>query len=495
MRAIVALLLFSSPALADFGDHFAVEDDVGITKVPRFGHTNVLVIRVDLAGPNDWSSEERYFSPDWDDRDGFGPYTFRRYWQNVSNGRFDPEPVLPAPLAYDTCPSPDGNCDLALNFDRMYALLEVLVDDLRARDGLDLSDLDLSGPDGVPDGVLDGVVVLLDPDEMSIGLAAGVTGTAGSSEVFVDGPTFERDGVAVNLFAYANTLGGGVETAAHEFGHQIGFADEYFPGWEMELSLMNACDACSLDAHARVLAGWADVVYLTEPGTIEIEPAFETGKVYRTGGQSELWLIENRQEVPVSGGAWDAGFDGLAIYHCDEGLEFPVWALSNYEPWHALTVNLHAAEGDPPDLFFGAGDALRAVADHAAPSETEEFRTDSNRFDGTRSGFEVTNVVDLGVTSGHVLKSWAIDVVPAQGSIGPPEDAGAPDAGVDAGDEDAGGDGGVDTETKKDDGGCGCRTTGAAAGTGWVVAIAMIAMRQRPRARARRRGTGECAKD
>jgi M6 family metalloprotease-like protein len=464
LRILLALLLAAAPAFADFGDHFAVSDDVGVTKVPRFDHTKVLVIRIDIGTPNDWGDETLYFDADDSPQGTFGPYTFRRFWQHASAGRFDPEPVYPEPLSYPSCPSPDGVCDLALNFDRMYGLLEVLLDDLRARDALDLSDLDLSGPDGVPDGVLDGVVVLMDPDDMTIGLAGGVTGTAGSSEAFVDGPTIERDGVAVNLFAYANTLRAVPGVATHEFGHEIGFADSYFPGWEMELSLMNACDWCNLDAHARVLAGWADVVWVTEPGTrtIEIEPAFETGKVYRTGGATEFWLLENRQEVSVAGGVWDFGMDGLAIYHCDESLPFPQWALSNYDPWHALTVNLWSAATDPPRLLFQEGDALLPAADHAPPSETDEFRTDSNRFDGTRSGFAVEDVTRLGVTAGHSLASYQAELVPADGSIGPP-DAGALDAGADAA-PDGGADAG--TVTKKDDDGCGCRATGPSGALG-----------------------------
>jgi hypothetical protein len=464
----LAVLLAASPAGAEFADHMGDPDDVGTRKVPRFGHSKVLVIRVDVGGANDWTSEERYFSPDWDDRDGFGPHTFRRYFQNVSAGRFDPEPVLPAPLAYAGCPAPDGNCALDLDFDRMYALLGTLIDDLRARDGLDLSAIDVNGPEGVPDGVLDGALVLLDPDDMDIGLVGAVSGVAGSSEAFVGGVPFERDGVVVNLWAYADTAEAGVDVAAHEFGHQIGFADSYFPGWELELSLMNACNLCSIDAHARILAGWADLEWIVEPGVYEIEPAFETGKVYRTGGETDFWLIENRQQVDVAGGAWDPTFAGLAIYHCDESLPFPQWALppAEYERYHALTTNLWARAGDPPDPLFGPGDALLPADDHAPPSDAEAFQTDSNFWDGTRSDLAVEEIVDLGVTGGHDLPSLQARITPARGSIGPPVDAGPPDAGTDAapdgGVEDAG------RSDREDDTGCGCRQSG---GAGWPAAL------------------------
>ncbi len=461
---LLATLLATSPALGEFADHLGVSDDVGTRKGPRFGHSKVLVMRVDIGGANDWSREEAYFSPDWDDRDGFGPHTFRRYFQNVSAGRFDPEPVLPAPLAYADCPAADGDCELAMDFDRMYALLGVLIDDLRARDGLDLSDLDLNGPDGVPDGVLDGALVLIDPDEtdMDIGLVSAVNGIAGSSEAFVGGDPFERDGVIVNLWAYADTRNSSVDVAAHEFGHQLGFADSYFPGWELQLSLMNACNLCSLDAHARVLAGWADVEWITEPGTYELEPAFETGKVYRTGGETEFWLIENRQEVPAFGGSWDPTFAGLAIYHCDESLPFPQWALppAEYERYHALTTNLWARDGDPPDPLFGAGDALLPADDHPAPSDTDAYQTDSNFWDGTRSDFAVQDIRDLGVTSGHALSSLEARITPALGSIGPPADAGPPDAGADASPDAGEAPDDAGRSDRKDGGGCGCRQTG-----------------------------------
>jgi len=174
-RAALVAALLARSAAAGFADHFDVDDDVGVTKVPRFGPTRVLVIPVEVGDTHEWADAEAYFHAGPCDAGGLGPYTFRCYWHRVSAGRYDPEPVWAEPLHYATCPAPSGDCTFDLfgdpvnPFENSYRTLERLIDDLIARDGLDLSDFDLAGPGGtVPDGVMDGVLLLFDSADFEI---------------------------------------------------------------------------------------------------------------------------------------------------------------------------------------------------------------------------------------------------------------------------------------------------------------------------------------
>lgn len=99
----------------------------------------------------------------------------------------------------------------------------------------------------------------------------------------------------------------------YEFGHNLGFIDFYngptFNG------LMATSDS-ALSAFSRLQAGWGEADVVTEPGTFQLAPVYEGGKILLFGQAPRYVLLENRsgeQHTKV-----DESYPGLHLYSVDE---------------------------------------------------------------------------------------------------------------------------------------------------------------------------------
>jgi len=311
---LLTTLLLSATAQAGFIDHFARPDDIGRYKVPRFGHSRVLVIPVNVATATrkrlDLNALREFYSGKLE---GF---TFANYWYTQSGGRLLIDADVIDPIEYENCPfpDPDGECTPARRNAAafLYAapvLAEVLK---RAKEeqNIDFSRYDLNGSNGTPDGWSDGVLMVVNFGWFGVALPFGLV-----SEKLIR----EYDGVKIPIVA----ISGGpnaVYMSLHEYGHLIGFADLY-DEWRITYGLQFSPMGSwhydrwvpALDAPSRYLAGWADVVQVQ--GTVQelIPPVAESGRIYKLGAGREFFLLENR----ARSGPFDTQFTepGLAIYH------------------------------------------------------------------------------------------------------------------------------------------------------------------------------------
>ncbi len=327
---LVPALLVAAPAAAGYIDHMSDPNDIGRNKVPRTGTPRVLVIRVEIGTPPDWSEVVHFYDPA-NEVDGF-----TRYWQVQSLGAYRPEAELAPVVHYDTCPMPAPHDDCVIDRGDVTALepaLEMLRDALRrAHDELGV---DFSRYDQNADGWTDGVAAIINTDVGGIALPV-----AELSETFpgFTPADFTFDGVRVNAVAVAKRSD--TRNYLHEFGHLLGFDDMYnesaldisYPdfGWEPNpgsaWSRMGSGYGryTSLNAVDRVKAGWATVVPVTSslPAAV-VPPVLESGVVYQVGSGNEYFLIENRRPSTLADPwyPWDSdipGRGGLAVYRVSE---------------------------------------------------------------------------------------------------------------------------------------------------------------------------------
>ena len=146
------------------------------------------------------------------------------------------------------------------------------------------------------------------------------------------------DNVYINTYAVSNELAGtntlqGIGTACHEFSHCLGYPDFYdttYSGgtaaqyWDvLDAGSYNGPNGigevpCPYTAYERWVAGWIDLLPLTEPTKVTDMPAINTeGVAYiikNTGNSNEYYILENRQNVGFGTGN---GGHGLMVWHID----------------------------------------------------------------------------------------------------------------------------------------------------------------------------------
>ena len=159
------------------------------------------------------------------------------------------------------------------------------------------------------------------------------------------------DGVYIDTYAVSNELSSsttleGIGTACHEFSHCLGYPDFYdtsYAGgtagqnWDL---LDGGCYngpkrigeiPSPYTAYERWMAGWIDLIPLTEPCRVKDMPAInEEGVAYvikNSGNTNEYYILENRQQKTFGRG--NRGH-GLMIWHIDY----------NQRAWGANTVNI-----------------------------------------------------------------------------------------------------------------------------------------------------------
>ena len=146
------------------------------------------------------------------------------------------------------------------------------------------------------------------------------------------------DNVYIDTYAVSNELESpsllsGIGTACHEFSHCLGFPDFYdiyYSGgtggqnWDLldggcynGPRLMGEVPS-PYTAYERWIAGWIDLLPLTEPCKVSDMPAInEQGTAYiirNTGNNNEYYILENRQQTGFGKG--NRGH-GLMLWHID----------------------------------------------------------------------------------------------------------------------------------------------------------------------------------
>lgn len=403
-----ALLLVAAPAWATFADHFDSGAAIGPEKVPHDGSTRVLVLRANVLTEADppWLKWEEYFD------DALPANAFENYWAANSLGVFTPQTDLAALVDVPECPIPGASpCDFDLNdlFSVLAAIdfLKQFIGQAIADLGVDMRDYDLSGPAGAPDGWADGVVLLINAPFRSIAFPLGA----------FDQTAY--NGVRIGAVAVTNAFED-EDTAAHEFGHLLGFADMYDEDGTsagLTYTLMGggrnytgATRVSALNAYDRLRIGWATAVDVSGSQTLHIEPALTSGKVYRVGASmTEYFLIENRRPLSIGGFEIDGGglmgSPGLAIWHVDDAVQplptgvlgLPYLVRDDWRP----RIMLEQADGaydlqfdrsalDEGDLFRD-GDAFLPGPSHA-PIGAANPIFDSNYYSGAPSNLAVDNI-------------------------------------------------------------------------------------------------------
>lgn len=463
MLRVTLLLCLASTATANPLDHFRT-DDVGPHKVPHQGTVSVLVIptRVGPEFPADRLAELREIY----DPDG-GPGTFRGYWRAVSNGAYDPVPVLADPILFDRCPLPDTadeDCvitltDLALLTNGgPQAYFGGLLEAVRDVQGIDLAQFDTSGAAGEADGFFDGVLV---DSDLVDGVGLPLTALTVPIEVAVGAGKLVMGNVAM------------IPPDNHEFGHLLGFIDLY--NGPTINDLMGATPNVTLSAFSRQQIGWGQTEAATGSGAFELTPVMAGGGMLRLGEPPRYLLVEHR------GGAahaeWDRSPPGIYVYAVDEDtlpktllgfLDVPRQTLyfPNAAPPY-LNVNLpvdcvlirNRFSPRAPDCVIKAGQS-RTVSHPGLPDQAWTLE-----------------VEEAGAERLRVTVEAPAAPAPDAGADGPPADAAPIDA-ADAGAIDPPG----GSEQAEDGGGGGGCQAATGFGSAWIFALLVAAMRRRGRA-------------
>ena len=350
LMAFLCLGLFAVGARGHALDHMRTPDDIGLNKAPRFGTSHILVIpsRINAEFPEaEWEAYQTFFGASG------GEGTFRHYWQVMSGGLYDPIPTLVEPVLYDECPIPDRdltNCYIDINdFDLLTEgyvriVLTELLERVRDEQEIDLSQFDVNGAncetDGAcPDGFFDGVIIdtnmyagvgfplgalnntvyvrsfpqpLASSDAGTIvdgGFTGGVLDGGNMDAGLLDGGHLdERLGPELMLGVVAL-----IPPENHEFGHNLGFIDLYNGP---TLNGLMATSDSAISAFSRLQAGWGQVEKVVEPGTFQLAPVYEGGKVLQFGDAPRYVLLENRGGAQH--GVIDESYPGLHLYSVDE---------------------------------------------------------------------------------------------------------------------------------------------------------------------------------
>jgi MYXO-CTERM domain-containing protein len=317
---LASIALTASPGAAWPLDHLYSKDDIGQNKIPNVGTSHILVVPVNVGPipfpPGQLTGLQTYFDPDG------GPASFRRKWQAISRGVYDPIATVVDPVEYpDSCPFPAwsgktvDDCEFKFDQSELNLILgggvaEAFVDILgRVRDeqNIDLAYFDINTKDGPgSDGYFDGVIFITNiADGVAPPLEELFNKTVVASAPGGTGPMIEMGQVAL---APPND---------HEFAHLFGFIDLY--GGPTVGGLMGTPSAGGLCAFSRQQIGWGETGMVTGYGDVELAPVLDSGAILRVGEGPSYMLIENRSgplhldyEV-VDPGLWIYAIDETAL--------------------------------------------------------------------------------------------------------------------------------------------------------------------------------------
>lgn len=329
--------MWAPRAGADYIDHFATGDDIGMLKVPHTGETRVLVIPVLVDNqPYQQGSDgafldemERFFDPE---ATGFA---FTPYWVTQSLGRFRPVATVAPPVHFNSCP-PLGeyeNCDIPRGAGLSSGDMQGAAATLRASmffldeilqcaqngpgpgrtcttgGGVDLAQFDTSGQTpGVPDGYVDGVIVISNAGFPGIALPVKELSENQLMRLLGAMPGFTYGDYTVPSVAIAGHVSPpqrDVWLSVHEFAHLLGFADLYDETGQttdMPFTVMGGwyygTPAPLLDPYSRLAIGFAHAVQVAGDGTFELTPVDQSGTVLKVGTGEEFFVVELRRRLP-----------------------------------------------------------------------------------------------------------------------------------------------------------------------------------------------------
>ena len=422
-------------AYAGFVDHLANTDDIGLDKAPHLGQSRVLVIPIIVEESNLVSGDELITSAKAFYETSDSGFTFNRYFQSVSQGRFSTEVELSEPVYFSTCPfsyNASGICTVERgdinSFDEATIALQQVLNELDEK--IDFSLYDINGAEpNLPDGYIDGLMIITNINFGGIALPfwrlceAGFTpGDACRDQRDTSNdwiPVY--DGIMLPWVAISGVRStGGIEKAlrvsVHEFGHLLGFLDLYDESHEstsLPYSFMGGWgygeDVPVPTAFSRYMIGWGNPQQAKGSGSYNLQPAAQNGEFLRLGTGHEYFLVENRSPE----GLWDADIApaGLAIHHIDESqlpgddpLAFilTIAQCVQCDAWAPLIMieqadglfELQKAPGkrdDDGDLF-GVGDAFPAAASGEAFNALSAT-LNSNYYAGDSSGIALHSIV------------------------------------------------------------------------------------------------------
>ncbi|MBI1945100.1 MAG: hypothetical protein HYS27_05355 [Deltaproteobacteria bacterium] len=333
--ALVALA--PSRSRADFIDHFATSDDVGLLKVPHFGEPHVVVIPLVIDNlPFSQGSEAAFLDEvaAFFDPEAEG-WAFTPYWATASLGRYRPIATVAAPVRFAACPQigdyqdceiprgggiSEGNLQAAAAVLRgsLFFLDQVLKCaqsgpgagvDCTEGGGVDLTAFDLSGlVPGTPDGFVDGVLVVSNGGFPGITLPAQELSENALFNLLGPLPSFIYGSETVGAIAVAGRVeppNREVWVAVHEFGHALGYADLYDENGgstDMPYTVMGGWyydNAAPLpDPFSRLGARWAHAVQVTGSGSYQLGPVDHAGTVLKVGTGDEFFVVELRRKIP-----------------------------------------------------------------------------------------------------------------------------------------------------------------------------------------------------
>ena len=450
--AAALLICLAFGARADFIDLDANPADIPQNKAPRTGHSNVLLIPVQIDfgkyQPVDMDRLHQFFE---------GAYatdlTFPRYYEIASASRYHPTVTVAPLVEYKGCPSMIHNAGCTLARGNVAALQQGMdfIRDVfrRAHDEgkVDFSKFDVNGINGQPDGVVDGVMIVVNVPGVGIAFPIQYINTGGNLAGGTGGPLV-LDGVKIPYCAVGGaTLAGGVQhleyVILHEFGHLLGFADLYYehpsagdkwPRWQgLHFSLMGdydySPDVALPDAESRRALGWQQHQVVSGTQTLTLLPAGEGGVAVKLGmmdsKRSEYFLAEVRGPAGgVDTGVRNVKGDpswGLALYHVDwskgpraqtgEWTSRLLYCL-DCDPFHPFVRNLEssgtfglvsqgAADGATSsptapgavadDAVLFQGGAIGSLSAALPLSDTNRYVA-TNFYDGTPSGISIRDI-------------------------------------------------------------------------------------------------------
>jgi M6 family metalloprotease-like protein len=406
--ALVAGVLASVAARADYMDHFVIREDVGIHKAPYLGKVEILVMPVEVAG---------YEHLDLDAVRSFFANDFPNYYRTVSLGRYQPHVTVGPLVHYDMCPLPFANCSVARGDITAFTSGMDMMRDVvaRTRDaGFDFSPLDVNGRNGTSDGWIDGTMLLTNIDFGGIAFPFGYFNTGDNLSGGMGGPLIV-DGIKIGHIA----IGGNSSTLVlvHEFAHVLGLTDLYAENQTyagLQFAVMGAWVYDSNiplhDAESRFRLRWDNWHQVHGVQHVVINPAETSGEVWRLGTGSEYFLVESRGPE----GQYDHSFTarGLAVYHVDRTVKLSgvegkfqdrLLDCVNCDAWHPYIMNVQAdgrfdLQNALPlncaDDLFRDGDSL--VQDDAGVAIGPMHQVPSTNFyDGGMSGIEIRDIVAL----------------------------------------------------------------------------------------------------
>jgi len=381
---LLLLLLFSTvsgPAFCAAQDMFSPPDNVGASKIPRFGNVRIPVL---ILSDNDSAARSAAQRPLFGN--DLSANTFRNYWSENSLSVYDAR-IAPLVASLDGKLFPAGG---AADKDKWFMLIADKLRALADQGVYEPAAYDISGQTNTPDGRADGMIVLVD-------------GLRGSFNIFPD----EGGETTLGNVKPGPTLIAGIDASDYDilrgFAGLMGFADmgagpDSKGGVCLSLSGIRADEngIPLLDGYSRLRAGWAREIKIDGPvRKLFLLPSRTSGDVYTIGGDSEYYVIENR----APGGLYDPLIKsaGLAIYRINENAgpaaKPDAWQPPVMNVWPDGSFPLQIGEPFNPDhALFRHGDYIESDYSFQNPLSEKFHQLNSNWLSGEPSDISISEI-------------------------------------------------------------------------------------------------------